>query len=45
MHMILTRKNPGVEDVKIGGATYIGLRFQDADGVIVDGGYFKWADE
>ena len=45
MRVLMDRKNPGYMNLKVGGACYIGLRFQDSDGVQVDGGYFKWADE
>ena len=43
--MIMKRKNPGIEEVKVGAAVFVGMRFKDNDGMIVDGGYFKWAEE
>jgi len=43
--MLLKRTNPGVEDIKIGGATYVWLKYKDADGEIMAGDYYKWADE
>ena len=44
--VIIFRKNPGVEEVKIGGATYIWLKFEDPDGSQqIQGSYFKWAEE
>jgi len=43
--MVLSRTNPGVEEIKIGGATYVWLKYKDADGDILAGDYYKWADE
>jgi len=42
--MVLQRDNPGIEDVKIGGASYVWLKYKDADGSLLGGDYYKWAD-
>ena len=39
----LQRANPGVEDVKIGGAAYVWWSYDDVDGNINNGDYMKWA--
>jgi hypothetical protein len=45
MTICLTRDVPGVEDVKIGGATYVGYSFKDGSTAATwKGDYVKWAD-
>lgn len=42
--ILLERTNTGHENVKIGGGTFVGIRFEDDDGVTGAGSYLKWAD-
>ena len=40
----MQRRNAGYEEVKIGGAVYVWLKYHDADGFLLAGDYYKWAD-
>ena len=42
--MVLARPDPGVEDLKIGGAIYVWLQYKDDDGSLFAGDYYKWAN-
>mmetsp|Transcript_22779 Transcript_22779/g.28184 ORF Transcript_22779/g.28184 Transcript_22779/m.28184 type:complete len:163 (-) Transcript_22779:255-743(-) len=43
--IVLSRKNAGVEEIKIDGASYVWSRFKDSAGVVTSGAYYKWAEE
>ena len=41
---MLQRNNPGIEDVRVGGATMVAIQYRDQDGVYNFEDYYKWAD-
>ena len=44
--IVMERKQPGVEELKAGGAALVYLKFKDGDGVQnIGSSYAKWADE
>ena len=43
--MAMTRSDAGVGEVKVGGASFMGVRFQDSNGYQLAGSYVGWADE
>jgi len=43
-YILLERTNPGTEELKIGGGTYVMVKFTDSDGDATSGSYLKWAN-
>lgn len=43
--MAMMRSDAGVADVKVGGAAFLGARYEDGEGVMVGGSYIGWANE
>lgn len=45
--VVIERKNAGVEEIKVGGAALVWVKYQDGNGTpqVIGGSYYKWADE